>query len=149
MIFVTRNIQLKLARSTSFLSPRVEYQLKPVTRQSSSIPIEGQGILPFASIPSPPKHFFLGHFPLVKKTHNAMHKLHFELQKEYGDIVKLSIPGRKDIVFVYNPDYMKAVFAHDGKVPVMPMIDDIDYYRTVTRKDLFPHPGLLSQRENW
>merc|ERR1719186_1934108 len=34
-------------------------------------------------------------------------------------------------------------------MPVRPSTENLEYYRKVMRKDLFPHPGLIAQNEEW
>lgn len=131
----------------------VQIQRASVANQvTSSHEATDSEILPYSSIPSPPKYPILGHIPLLAKNLKTLHKLHTSLQKEYGDIVKLCIPGmagKADQVWCYNPEDGRTIFDNDGRMPESPFIESLVYYRKVMRKDLFPHPGVLSQNEEW
>ena len=69
----------------------------------------------------------------------------------FGPIVKFSIPGSADRIFVKNPETMKTVLSLDGKNPIEPGFDHIVHYRQKLRKDIFHQTaGLLgSHGEPW
>ena len=70
------------------------------------------------------------------------------MQKIYGDIVKFSLP-KGDQVWIYHPDDKKKMLEHDGKMPIIPSIGRITYYRKNLRKDLYPQPGIVTNGEEW
>ncbi|PSN42151.1 hypothetical protein C0J52_18993 [Blattella germanica] len=77
---------------------------------------------------------------------------HEALHKKYGNILRISgIPGKNDFVFTYNPDDIEKVFRNEGSWPIRPTLQSAEYYRVVTRKDVFgKDPGLtISQGEQW
>ena len=69
----------------------------------------------------------------------------------FGPIVKFSIPGSGDTIFVKNPETMKTVLSLDGKNPIEPGFDHFVHYRQKLRKDIFHQTaGLLgSHGEPW
>jgi len=70
---------------------------------------------------------------------------------EKGPIIKMSIPGAADRVFVREPEHMQLVLQHDGKNPIEPGFDHIVYYRNKIKKDIFyDTAGLVgSHGEDW
>ena len=70
---------------------------------------------------------------------------------KFGPIVKFSIPGSADRIFVKNPETMKTVLSLDGKNPIEPGFDHIVHYRQKLRKDIFHQTaGLIgSHGEPW
>ena len=54
------------------------------------------------------------------------------------------------MVCCYNPDDMRTAYRAEGKIPVNPpSASVVEYYRKVIRKDIFSHPGFLSQGQEW
>lgn len=66
------------------------------------------------------------------------------MNKSYGDISKITnIPGKRDLVFLFDPKDFESVFRNEGQWPVRPVQDSLPYYRSVTRKDFFQGIGGL------
>jgi hypothetical protein len=64
------------------------------------------------------------------------------MQKTYGPISKVTnIPGKRDLVFLFNPQDFEVVFRHEGQWPERLLFDTIPYYRNVVRKDFFEGIG--------
>jgi cytochrome P450 family 12 len=60
------------------------------------------------------------------------------MYKTYGPISKITnIPGKRDLVFLYDPRDFETVFRNEGQWPLRPVMDSFPYYRNVTRKDIF------------
>lgn len=67
-----------------------------------------------------------------------LNRIQEEFHKRYGNICKMpGLPGRSDIVFVYEPEDFEKIFRNEGPFPVRAGIDSQVYYRTQWRKDLF------------
>ena len=84
---------------------------------------------PVTEIPSPPKHWLLGHALLLRKHTTTLHKLHEKLYQEHGNIVRLQNPGSPDIVCTYDPKDSSTMYNNDGRTPEMAFFDPIVFYR--------------------
>ena len=85
---------------------------------------------PMSEIPSPPRQPLIGHLSLQAKNAQSLHKFHDQLRKEYGNIVLLSLPGL-DMVCIYGPEEGQLVYANDGKTPILPGFEPIEFYRYI------------------
>ena len=117
----------------------IKYQLNAI-KQKSTIVLsrsiqtqecsENQAVKTLDDIPSPPAQPFIGHLGLMFKNIRSQHKFHEELRKQYGNIVVLSIPGTK-LVAVYGPEEGKAMYANEGKYPVIGGFEVSEFFRCV------------------
>ena len=94
--------------------------------------LENQAVKSLDDIPSPPAQPFIGHLGLMFKHIRSQHKFHEELRKQYGNIVVLSIPGTK-LVAVYGPEEGKAMYANEGKYPVIGGFEVSEFFRFVLK----------------
>jgi len=70
-----------------------------------------------------------------------------ELQNEYGDIVKISqIPGRKDMLILFDPDSIAEVYKNEGKWPERFPLGSVKHFREKIRPDFFEgNQGLANE----
>ena len=94
--------------------------------------LENQAVKSLDDIPSPPAQPLIGHLGLMFKHIRSQHKFHEELRKQYGNIVVLSIPGTK-LVAVYGPEEGKAMYANEGKYPVIGGFEVSEFFRFVLK----------------
>lgn len=86
-----------------------------------------RAIQALARIPGPPTYPLIGNLyqynwngPFQKfKYHEALHSLY----RTYGPVVKQNIGGRV-IVHVFEPSDIQTVYAHEGKWPVVPPLQE-------------------------
>ncbi|KDR20887.1 putative cytochrome P450 301a1, mitochondrial, partial [Zootermopsis nevadensis] len=74
------------------------------------------------------------------------------LHRKYGDIVKMAgLPGRSDMVMIYDPDEIEKVFRNEGPWPIRDTVPSVVYYRMITRKDVFQDVGglVITQGQSW
>ncbi|XP_069671910.1 probable cytochrome P450 301a1, mitochondrial [Periplaneta americana] len=122
-----------------------------------AIPQEWDNAKPYEDMPGPKPLPILGNaWRFIPKIGNlsgfGFIELGQYLQKHYGDIAKLSgIPGRTDMVMVFDPDDIEKVFRNEGPWPIRETVECFVYYRSVTRKDIFQGVGGLVtvQGEEW
>jgi cytochrome P450 family 12 len=70
--------------------------------------------------------------------------VHEKLNSRYGDVVKVShLPGRRDLLFLFNPDDIAKMLRSEIIWPVRPGLESLTYYRTVTKRDFFEGKGGL------
>ncbi|GLH07257.1 probable cytochrome P450 49a1 [Gryllus bimaculatus] len=61
-----------------------------------------------------------------------------QLRKDFGDIVRVSkIPGRKDMLFLFDPKTAEKMLRNEGIWPIREGIKTLHYYRTVLRKEKY------------
>ncbi|XP_050510784.1 cytochrome P450 CYP12A2-like [Diabrotica virgifera virgifera] len=99
---------------------------------------------PFKSMPGPKPLPVLGNmwrfFPGQELHGLKTDELLLKFQQGYGDVVHFGgIWGRRDKVFLYNPDDMEYLFRNTGPFPSRMLMDCMYYYRKTVRKDL--HKG--------
>ncbi|CAG9837182.1 unnamed protein product [Diabrotica balteata] len=111
---------------------------------------------PFESMPGPKPLPVIGNmwrfFPGAELRLLNTDKLFLLLQQRYGDIVHLGgIWGRRDKIFLYDPDDMEGLIRNTGPFPSRFIMDAIFHYRRKLRKDFFKgNLGLaLLQGEEW
>lgn len=73
-------------------------------------------------------------------------------QKRYGNLCKLpGVAGKKDLVFVFEPEDIETIYRTEGKYPVRELLDSLIYHRQVLRRDVYSaSAGLTSEQgESW
>ena len=89
---------------------------------------EWKNAKPMEEIPSPPKLPIIGHMNIFTKHAKTQHKFQDEIRKRYGNIVRYRVPG-SNIVALYSPEGGSAMYANEGKYPIMPPISHIEFFR--------------------
>lgn len=82
----------------------------------------------------------------------SMHDMHCLLRARYGDIAKLpGMPGRKDVILIFNPAMIEKVFRTEGQYPVRRGFEVFAHYRREVRPDLFGGSGglLTEHGQKW
>ena len=116
---------------------------------SSDLRVEDE-VKPFSAMPSPPAWPLLGHIPLMAKKKNQEHldKMFHKLRLELGDIYRLSVPGQGDMVVIFRPEDVRAMYANDGRIPYQTAFESLELLRG-RNKDLYKSAGLLTNSEEW
>jgi len=107
---------------------------------------------PFKEIPLAPGALpLLGHIPFMAKkdTQERLHEAFGNLRKETGDIVRLSIPGEPGFVALFQPEDVKTLYSHDGRIPNLPGFDPFEHIRKNAMKDRYVITGLINNSEDW
>lgn len=124
-----------------------------ITRAASSVTAyknnsEWNSARPYREIPGP------NYWELFKlfRSGGLMDGLDFftvtsKLHERYGNICKLpGFLGRKDTVFVYDPDDIEKIFRNEGQYPIREGLDAVVHHRKVYRKDLYKNTIGLAPR---
>jgi len=106
---------------------------------------------PLSAMPSPPAWPLLGHLPLMmkKETQDKIHTTFDKFRDQFGDMVRLYIPGQGHLVLVFTPEDTKTLYASDGKIPNIPGFDIFELMRKTTMKDRYTTAGLISNTQDW
>ncbi|KAJ4434894.1 hypothetical protein ANN_23465 [Periplaneta americana] len=122
-----------------------------------AIPQEWDDAKPYEDIPGPKSLPILGNtWRFIPKIGDLNGMGFVELaqyfHKTYGNIAKLSgVPGKSDMVFIFDPDDIEKVFRNEGPWPIRDVVQGAVHYRNVTRKDIFKGVGGLAtvHGEEW
>lgn len=70
-----------------------------------------------------------------------------QLRSRYGDIVRISkLPGRKDMVVVYDPEAIATVYKNEGQWPQRIVLESVKYFRDKVRPEFFEgNQGLVNE----
>eukprot|EP00092_Neocalanus_flemingeri_P107293 GFUD01137705.1.p1 GENE.GFUD01137705.1~~GFUD01137705.1.p1 ORF type:complete len:508 (-),score=128.83 GFUD01137705.1:562-2085(-) len=106
---------------------------------------------PLSEMPSPPGWPIVGHLPLMMKIENKekMDKMFDRLRGDHGDIYRIYMPGQGNMVIIFRPEDVKAMYAGDGKSPKLPGFDMFSFIRKTTMKDRYTTAGLINNTEDW
>ncbi|KAF4531647.1 hypothetical protein B566_EDAN006578, partial [Ephemera danica] len=111
---------------------------------------------PYSEIPGPKPLPFIGNgwrfLPVIGPYSTDNQKWTADIREKYGNLVKISnIPGRKDLVFVFDPVDAENVYRHEGPWPRRFIIECFQYYRSTVRKDFFQgHLGVgIEDGKKW
>ncbi|XP_068083405.1 probable cytochrome P450 49a1 isoform X1 [Anabrus simplex] len=121
---------------------------------ASAIQHDYKNVRPFEEIPGPKPSennwtFIPGIGNLADLDFNIMSQ---ELYKQYGKIVRVpGPPGRKDMVYLFDPQYIETVFRHQGPTPLRTNFETILKYRHEMRRDFFKgvEGALATQGKEW
>ena len=89
---------------------------------------EWQNAKPMHEIPSPPQLPIIGHLSIFTKHAKTQHKFQDEIRKKYGNVVRYRVPG-SNIVALYSPEGGSAMYANDGKYPLIASFDNFEFFR--------------------
>ncbi|KAK7793314.1 hypothetical protein R5R35_011522 [Gryllus longicercus] len=112
---------------------------------------------PYHAIPGPKPFPLLGNLPRLLPKIGQYGKYEImdmqkQLRKDFGDIVRVSkIPGRKDMLFLFDPKTAEKMLRNEGVWPIREGIKTLHYYRTVLRKDKYEgvYGTITSQGKEW
>ena len=81
----------------------------------------------FDQMPQPRRLPGLGHLHMLmpQETQQNMHKFAEKLQQEYGDIVRLRMPGISptgESVWIFRPEDVQTMYGQDDRIPKIPGI---------------------------
>ena len=83
--------------------------------------ISSEAVKNFQDIPSPPCWPFIGHLASLIKNEERLDKYMAELQKQYGDMVRLKLPGNTgNMLILYQPEHIKSMFTEEERIPQFP-----------------------------
>ena len=93
--------------------------------EPASVSLENENIKPFEAIPSPPAWPLLGHIPLMSKTKHllAMDKFMDSLHAQYGDMIRLNLPGQGNMLLLFNPEHFSVLSRNEPRIPNIPVFD--------------------------
>ncbi|XP_026462560.1 cytochrome P450 12b1, mitochondrial-like isoform X1 [Ctenocephalides felis] len=127
-----------------------------IAEQKLTQAVSVKDALPYNKIPGPSTLPIIGvahHFaPGGKYKGLDLAQLTEKLYEEYGDIVAIrGLPGKPDMVFLYNFDHMEKVYRTEGPWPDRPAFESREYYLREKRPEVFKSVyGLIhSQGEEW
>ncbi|XP_067001952.2 probable cytochrome P450 49a1 [Anabrus simplex] len=114
-------------------------------------------VRPYEEIPGPKPLPFIGNVwrfvPGIGNLANLeLSKRLEELYKQYGKIVRLSgIRGRKDVVYLFDPQYIEMAFRNEGQWPLRTTFQSNIKYRSELRRDFFKgfEGTVTSQGKAW
>ena len=134
-------IQLKDLRKT-----RLKSSLASLSSESRL----DEDVKPYSAMPSPPAWPLLGHIPLLAKKENQerLDQMFHQLRLQLGDIYRLSVPGQGDMVVVFRPEDVRAMYASDGRIPYQTAFEALELLRGRNR-ELYKSTGLLTNSEEW
>ena len=111
-------------------SPRLFQSL----RYLSTLPNQTPQIKPYSEVPGPKSYPLIKGVlgfsaPEVGSDPKEAIVIMKHLWKTYGDIVRLEVPGRPTVVFIFNPDTTEKMYRAAGAQPIRPGFDALRYVR--------------------
>lgn len=113
-------------------------------------------VKPLESVPGPKSVPVLGYLwhlgPFGKYYKMPIHKMHIQLQKEYGNLVLLrDLKVSDDLLLCYDPKDIETIFRNEGPWPRRDIFSSIKHYREKMRKDIYMgYEGVFaSDNEKW
>lgn len=69
------------------------------------------------------------------------------MYQEYGEIVKIGkVPGRNDMLLLFNPESFDKVFRNEGAWPLRMLLGSVQYFRRKVRSDFFQgYEGIVNE----
>jgi len=136
-----------------------ELAIKCLSARSSStsaqaIPSAKREVKSFDEVPGPPMYPLIGNMLGVRNPEHGMDprfviKSMRHLNQEHGSMVRIQVPLRPPMVFLFDPALCEKVYRSTGPQPVRPGFDSLSFVQTKMRKR-HGHRGLLvAQKEEW
>ncbi|XP_063598580.1 probable cytochrome P450 49a1 [Penaeus indicus] len=130
---------------------------RPCSSSSSGLHQEfgdSDRVRPYESIPGPKALPLVGNkllfTPLGGYSLERYWESCWKLYTLYGPIVRLAkLTGQFDMVLVFRPEDTRRIFEKEGRLPVRPALDILEYYR-MRNPDMYSSPGLVpGNGEEW
>lgn len=141
---------------------RVRNQYNVMKRNNSTVVVtqtiqdEFDSAKPYETIPGPKPLPIIGNvwrfLPYIGDLGTEFTVQQDIFYRTYGNIVRITgLPGRKDMVMIFDPDDIEKVYRNEGQWPKRNALQSLGYYRTVTRRNIFKGTGgaLVAQGEEW
>ena len=114
--------------------------LQTFRRSKPTLAASSEAVKDFQEIPSPPGWPLLGNLFAMMKNGSRLDKYFAELHAQYGDMVRLSIPGSSNnrMLVLFKPGDIKSLYTEEERIPKLPgwksicdlnIILDPDMYR--------------------
>lgn len=118
---------------------RINWLTRCCSSKAASNDVEWRSASPYREIPGPSTFGLIRAFIPGGKYYklNAM-DLMTKLLNDYGEIAKLpGFSGKRDTIFLFDPNDFERVFRTEGKYPVRKGLETLEYFRGTYRKDWF------------
>lgn len=118
---------------------RIIWRLRCCSSTASLNDVEWKKAKAYSEIPGPSTFGLIRAFAPGGKYHNLNSMdLMTRLLNDYGEIAKLpGFSGKRDMVFLFDPNDFETIFRTEGKYPVRRGLDTLEYFRGTYRKDWF------------
>ena len=126
-----------LLRQNALNYNRRNYQL--TTSNAKMANSEQVKLKSIEDIPGPEKLPLVGNVLEYLKHEKKQHLWFQELQQKYGDIIKLEMGLGPTLIYVFSPEYAKAMCKADGPVPDNFGFENFQWYRNIRKKDQYPN----------
>ena len=148
-INIEQNLVLAMKKISNLIDLRGARLKSSLASLSSEIRLE-EDVKPYSAMPSPPAWPLLGHMPLLakKKNQERLDQMFHQLRLQLGDIYRLSVPGQGDMVVIFRPEDVRAMYASDGRIPYQTAFEALELLRGRNR-ELYKSSGLLTNSEEW
>ena len=133
-IKLLKNIPLSVGRNGVNYTRR-NYQLTSAKANEAD---QDRGKLkPLKDVPGPKEYPIIGsRLEWRKNQKNKVHLWWMELQRTYGDVVKVNMGGQ-DIIYLFDPEYTQKMYGSDSLYPIQFGLLNFVWYRNVRRKEQY------------
>ncbi|CAB3362649.1 Hypothetical predicted protein [Cloeon dipterum] len=151
------NMEMESLVARMLLSFKLEWHQPDVKLVSKAIQGPDSPLKLYDEIPGPKSLPLIGNawrfLPLIGTFDMSnFFKWSHSLLNEYGKIVRISnLPGRKDMILLFDPDMIAEVYKNEGQWPERFVMKSITYFREKVRPDFFEgFQGLINENgEKW
>jgi len=88
------------------------------TTPSPGDPASAPSLKSHKDIPGPRSYPFIGSLPYLAKFKGDLTATTMALRKDYGDIVRVDLPGRGDAYHLFDPEDIRKGFGAEGRNPI-------------------------------